>query len=162
MMSSQHLITILLLVCHTYREWQDLSQGLRNISSNSISDQLQRWLIFLDQWERALNSGMEVIVCGDLNINHLDWCLPSFQQSSQTKKLMPLVEKLFQKMIPLGIVQCVTVATRFMEGQPHTGIDHFYTNNQEKLSQVNTAFWGGSDHKTIFATRHAKLPFKKS
>ena len=79
-----------ILICHTYREWQELSQGHRNMSSNSIHDQLQRWLLFLDQWERALHSGMEVIVCGDINLNHLDWCLPSYQQSSQTKKLMPL------------------------------------------------------------------------
>ena len=149
-----------ILICHTYREWQELSQGHRNMSSNSIHDQLQRWLLFLDQWERALHSGMEVIVCGDINLNHLDWCLPSYQQSSQTKKLMPLIEKLFQQIIPLGVVQCVNVATRFMVGQPKTGIDHFYTNCPEKLSQVNTMFWGGSDHKMIFATRHAKLPNK--
>ena len=147
-----------ILVCHTYREWQELQrENLNNNSSSSIDDQLQRWLLFLDQWERALNSGMEVIVCGDINLNHLDWGLPRVLQSSQTKKLMPLIEELFEKILPYGVVQCVTAATRFMTGQPQTGLDHFYTNCPEKLSSINAVFWGGSDHKMIFGTRHSKL-----
>ena len=145
-----------ILVCHTYREWQELGQINRGNSSNSVQDQLQRWLIFLDQWERALRTGMEVIVCGDMNLNHLDWCLPSFQQSTQTRKLLPLIEELFQKIFSQGVIQCVTVATRFMSGQPQTGIDHLYTNQPEKLSSVSTTFWGGSDHKMIFAIRQSK------
>ena len=146
-----------ILVCHTYREWQVLQKDNVMNSSNSVDDQLQRWLLFLDQWEKALNSGMEVIVCGDINLNHLDWGLPHSQQSSQTKKLRPLIEELFQKILPLGVVQCVTVATRFMIGQPQTGLDHFYTTCSEKLSPVNAVFWGGPDHKMIFGTRHSKL-----
>ena len=145
-----------ILVCHTYREWQELCLENRGMSSCSVPDQLGRWLNFLDQWEKALDSGMEVIVCGDMNLNHLDWCLPSFQQSSQTRKLVPLIEQLFQKIISQGVVQCVTVATRFMIGHPPTGIDHFYSNHPEKLTPVNTIFWGGSDHKMIFATRQSK------
>ena len=74
-----------ILVCHTYREWQELCQDGRGVSSNSVPDQLERWLHFLDQWERALNTGMEVIVCSDINLNHLDWGLHSSQQSSQSK-----------------------------------------------------------------------------
>ena len=87
-----------ILVCQTYREWQELGQSDRNMSSKTVDVQLKRWVVFLDQWEKALDSGMEVIVCGDVNLNHLDWCLPSYQQSGQTKKLMPLIERLFEKL----------------------------------------------------------------
>ena len=63
-----------ILVCQTYREWQLLKQA--NGSSKSIEAQMNRWIIFLDQWERALDTGMEVIVTGDINLNHLDWTSP--------------------------------------------------------------------------------------
>ena len=42
-----------ILVCHTYREWQELCQDGRGVSSMSVPDKLERWLHFLDQWERA-------------------------------------------------------------------------------------------------------------
>ena len=57
------------LVCQLYREWQYMGQA-DNIS-RSIPQQMARWLIFLDQWERALESGKEVIVMGDTNLDHL-------------------------------------------------------------------------------------------
>jgi hypothetical protein len=144
-----------ILVCQTYREWQLLHQ--QDTFSKSIEAQLSRWVHFLEQWERALDTGLEVIVLGDMNINHLDWALPSSRQSNQTKKLKTLIEELFQRIFPHSVSQCVTVPTRFMRGQPETGIDHFYTNRPDKLSQVQTQFCGGSDHKLIFATRHSKV-----
>ena len=139
-----------------YREWQLLNQ--QNMSSQSVQAQLYRWVIFLDQWEAVM--GHEVLVLGDMNINHLDWSLPIGQQSSQTVKLRPLIEKLFSKIFPYSVCQCVSVPTRFMQGQHPTGLDHFYTNQPTKLSVVETQFWGGSDHKLICATRHSKA-FKR-
>ena len=59
-----------ILVCQTYREWQLLHQ--QDNSSKSVEAQLSRWVHFLEQWERALDTGLEVIVLGDVNINHLD------------------------------------------------------------------------------------------
>ena len=44
---------------------------------------------------------------------------------------MPPIEELFQKIFSQGVNQWVTVATRFMSGQPQTGIDHLYTNEPE-------------------------------
>ena len=57
------------LVCQTYREWQLLNQGADH-SSQAVAQQMIRWAEFLDQWERALNTGLEVHTLGDLNINH--------------------------------------------------------------------------------------------
>jgi hypothetical protein len=144
-----------ILVCQTYREWQLLHQTSKD--SNTVAAQLERWIMFLDQWEKALDTGLEVVVCGDMNINHLDWAVPSNRQSSQTRKLKPLIEQLFNRILPHSVSQCVTVATRFMRGQPETGIDHFYTNRPDKLSSVQTQFWGGSDHRILFATRYSKV-----
>ena len=96
-------------------------------------------------------------MCGDMNINHLDWGLPSNRQSGQTKKMKSLIDQLFQRILPHSVSQCVTVATRFMSGQPQTGLDHFYTNRPDKLSPVQAQFCGGSDHKLIFAIRYSKV-----
>ena len=126
-------------------------------SPSNIGPQLARWVMFLDQRERVLLSGLEVVVCGDMNINHLDWAAPSDRQSSQTKKLKSLIEQLFNRILPHNVSQCVTVPTRVMNGQPETGLDHFYTNRPDKLSPIQTQFWGGSDHKLILATRFSKV-----
>ena len=144
--------TTLCIVC---REWQLLGQHDSN--SKTVQAQLGRWVTFLDQWERALQSGMEVIVCGDMNLNHLDWGLSRNKQSGQTRKLTSLIELLFQRILPHSVSQCVTVATRFVPGQAQTGLDHVYTNRPDKLSPVQAQFCGGSDHKLIFATRYSRV-----
>ena len=126
------------LVCQTYREWQHLNQ--EDMNSKSINSQLCRWLKFLDQWERALSSGLEVLVAGDININHLDWASPLAIQSSQTVKLRPLIDELFQRIFPHSVTQCFTVPTKFMSNQTPTGLDHIYTNRSDKLSMVETHF----------------------
>ena len=58
-----------ILVCHFYREHQYLRQS--DLSSLAHSEQLIRWLCFLDQCERALATGKECLVLGDSNIDHL-------------------------------------------------------------------------------------------
>ena len=143
-----------ILVCHVYREWQLLGQ---QDNTGTVPAQLARWVLLLDQWEQALNTGLEVVVCGDMNINHLDWALPSNMQSGQTKKLKPLIEQLFDRIFPHSVTQCVSGATRVRAGQSGTGIDHMYTNRPGKLSQVQAQYWGGSDHKLIFATRYSNM-----
>ena len=47
------------LVSQSYREWLYTNQhGDR--SSGTIPEQLNRWLVFLEQWERALDTGMVI------------------------------------------------------------------------------------------------------
>ena len=53
------------LVCQLYRERRYLGQEDRGVQSNTIQEQMRRWVIFLDQWETALETGKEVIVLGD-------------------------------------------------------------------------------------------------
>ena len=58
-----------LLFIYLYRDWQYLSQVDHN--SLDISEQMLRWTIFLDQWEKALDTGMECVVMGDFNLDFL-------------------------------------------------------------------------------------------
>ena len=142
------------LVGQTYREWQLPNQNDR--ASLSIPEQLARWTVFLDQWERALDSGMEVHLLGDLNINHCNWTDLSLPATNQTSKLRPLIRALFTFILPHGVSQCVIGPTRHWPGQDPSGLDHYFTNKPEKLSPVSTQHCGGSDHMLIFATRYAR------
>ena len=101
--------------------------------------------------------GKEVIVMLDANLDHLTWgqtdTLPASHSSGKLKSLTNL---LFEKIIPLGVSQLVTVASRFQRGQPVSGLDHIYTNKPDKLSQVLACFTGLSDHKLLKVTRYSQ------
>ena len=131
-----------ILVCNAYREWGYLNQGDK--SSHSKSAQLDRWKVFIDMWERALKEGKEVLVLGDMNINSLKWMNADLPQKA-------FVELLFDKIIPFGVSQQVTVPTH-----NESCLDHIYTNNIVKLSNVTAQRNGGSDHKVIHVIRHAE------
>ena len=111
----------------------------------------------------ALAENKEVLVSGDCNLNFLKF--PDFNSSqcpdSQNYKLKPLVDALFSRIFPLGVTQCVQRATRYWPGQDPSGIDHFYTTNPEKLSDVQLITQGGSDHKLILVTRQSKSVLRR-
>ena len=143
------------LVCMGYRQWRLVGQ-LDNRSA-SVSAQLARWMSFLDSWEKALLEDKEVIVALDANIDHLTWRMQdSLPPSSSSVRLRPLIEALFTRIIPLGVTQLVTGATRMERGQPRTGLDHLYTNKVHKLSSVQTFFTGTSDHKLLKVVRFTR------
>ena len=110
-----------ILVCNFYREWQYLGQ--EDDSSSTIESQNICFIEFLDQWERAIITGREIHVLGYFNLNFLDWT--SLAPSSQTEKLRPLINQLFDRIIPQGFSQLVTVATRYWPGQEPSGLDHY-------------------------------------
>ena len=143
------------LVCMGYRQWRLLGQA--DDRSASVTEQLARWSTFVGKWEAALLEDREVIVMMDANLDHLTWrstgTLPSHHSSI---KLKCLIDLLFEKIMPLGVSQLVTGATRFERGQPQSGLDHLYSNKPEKLSSIQTYFTGMSDHKLLKGTRFTK------
>ena len=144
-----------ILVCNAYREWQYLAQS--DHSSLDISEQLARWILFLEQWEKALETGKECIVMGDFNLDFLKFNSSDLQTHGQTYRLKPLEDELFSRVVPHGVKQCVVGATRQGTlGQADTGLDHLWTNTPEKMSQIYTKF-NGSDHKVIFGVRYSKI-----
>ena len=143
------------LVCIGYRQWRLLGQS--DSTSASVPEQLARWTVFLDNWEKAIQEDKEVIVALDANIDHLTWRMQeSLPQHSSSVRLKSLIDALFARIIPLGVTQLVTGATRMERGQPRTGLDHLYTNKVDKLSSVETFFTGTSDHKLLKVIRFTK------
>ena len=143
------------LVCMGYRQWRLLGQT--DSTSSTVAAQLIRWEMFLDNWEKALKEEKEVIVALDANIDHLTWKIQdSLPSHSSSVRLKSLIDALFTRIIPLGVTQLVTGATRMERGQPKTGLDHLYTNKVEKLSSVQTFLTGTSDHKLLKVVRFTK------
>ena len=144
-----------ILVCIGYRQWRLVGQG--NNTSASIHEQFSRWSTFLDKWEAALGENKEVLVTLDANIDHLTWRdtenLPSHHSSVRLKTL---IDALFDRILPLGVTQLVTGATRMQRGQPQAGLDHLYSNKPDRLSRVSTFFTGVSDHKLLKVQRFTK------
>ena len=143
-----------ILVCNVYREWGYLRQPDK--SSHSATAQLERWKIFTEQWEQAISEDKEVVVTGDIIINSLKWMKDDLPSTDSIHKQKPLIELLFEKIIPLGVSQQVSVATHSSPGQQGSCLDHLYTNRPDKLSDVAVHFNGGSDHKLLYVVRYAK------
>ena len=144
-----------MLICIGYRQWQLLGQV--NKASSTVPAQLTRWKIFLDKWEAALLENKEVLVMMDANIDFLTWRnaenLPPHHSSVRLKSL---INELFDRIIPHGVSQLVTGATRVERGCPRTGLDHLYSNKPQKLSSVQTYLTGMSDHKLLKVIRYTK------
>ena len=142
-------------VCGGYRQWRLIGQSDNTYAS--VSAQLAMCSLFLDKCAAALQEEKEVIVTLDANIDHLTWRMEdNLPPNSSSVRLKPLIEALFTKIIPLGVSQLVTGATRLERGQPRTGLDHLYSNKPEKLSSVQTFFTGVSDHKLLKVKRFTK------
>ena len=143
-----------ILVCNAYREWGYLNQADRG--SHSKSAQLERWEIMIKLWEKALREDREVLLLGDMNINSLKWAKADLPPGDYIHHQRPLIDLLFEKIIPLGVTQQVSVPTH-----NKSCLDHIYTNYAEKLSNVTAQINGGSDHKLVYAIRHAEAIRKK-
>ena len=141
-----------ILISNIYRDHQWLNQG-QDKTSKSDGAVLQRWNVYLDQWSRALVSGEEVHALGDFNID-------SNKLGSKGGLHQPLVDVLLQKVVPFGVSQCAPSLTWTPQGnqrgQP-SGLDHHWTNQPDKLSEVMAITMGHSDHKLITAVRYAKV-----
>ena len=143
------------LVCVGYRQWQLLGQA--GNSSATVAAQLDRWKVFLSKWEAALQEGREIIVMLDANLDFLTWrSSENLPLHHSSVKLKSLIDELFDRIMPHGVSQLVTGATRIERGYPRSGLDHIYSNRPEKLSQVETFLTGMSDHKLLKVTRYSK------
>ena len=144
-----------ILVCNLYREWRYLNQV--DDQSKSPEAQFERWRIFINQWEQALNENKEVLVVGDVNLDFLQWTV----DESKYHRLQNLSQLIFDKIFPHGVVQCISEATHYWPGRVPKGLDHLYSNQPEKLSHPQVVSNGGSDHKMIMCTRYTKQTIAK-
>ena len=140
------------LICNLYREWQLLGQG-DDRSSKDVRQQLDRWVVFINQFEKALDTGMEVYCMGDVNLDFMTWTKTDLDPNHKSVKLKQLTDELFNRIISRGVKQCVTGPTRSWPGQADSGLDHFYTSAPNKISPVQISFEGASDHRVIHTVR---------
>ena len=103
-----------------------------------------------------MKTNLECLVLGDLNIDHTTWTRPDPDPTISAYKLKNLIENLFEKILPYGAVQCVNGPTRFERNAAPSGLDHFWTTDPSKLSDIHTYHHGSSDHKIILGTRYTK------
>ena len=111
-----------------------------NSTSGTIALQLSRWLVILEQWERALQEQRETICMMDANLDFLTWSSENLPSHHSSVKLGPLTQALFTRILPLGVVQMVTGPTRAERGVPATGLDHLYGNRLSGLEYRTTKF----------------------
>ena len=123
---------------HIYREWQLPAhrKGTTQYNSRSTVDQLERWKLFLEDWERALDEGVEVHVQGDLNIDTGHWKQLGKKSNPEVQEL---VDELYETILSRGVTQTVTEPTR--TGNTGGGIcfstlDLHFTNELEKIKSV--------------------------
>ena len=99
-----------------------------------------------------LATGAEVHTIGDFNIDTKSFTSSVAQQGSIAKAVT-------DKIISQGVTQCVKSATRWPQGRqagmPVT-IDHHWTTDPEKLSEIKVAHMGSSDHALLSAVRYAR------
>ena len=100
-----------------------MGQGLNN-TTGSVAAQLQRWIIFIDMWEKALREGKEVLVLGDINIDFLKWTQRNLPANDSSVKLKQLNDQLFSRIFPLGVSQLVSTPTRVSPSDSPSGLDH--------------------------------------
>jgi hypothetical protein len=92
----------------------------------------------------------------DANMEYLNWTQDDLPCHHSSVTLRSLTQALFTRILPLGITQLVTGATRAEHGVPVTGLDHLYSNKATKLSKVRTEWTGMSDHKIILVRKFSR------
>ena len=135
-----------LLVCGLYREHQYLNQD----SEWSLQpvEQARRWSQFLKQVESARISST-VHIIGDFNLDFKKWTAPDhshLQMITDTKNTLEAG----------GFFQLVTDVTRSWPGQVDSLIDHFWTNDVQKIIDVTNVVRAVGDHNVITANIRMK------
>ena len=147
-----------LLVGGLYLVWQNMGQGPDKFSL-SPEAQLDRWRVFLTQWEAALQE-KETVVLGDVNVDWLS-CVSEDpplcpRQAAKWRAARPLLDELDRRIIPEGVVQLVRGVTRSARGQADSTLDLVFTNVPEKMSEVRTIVQSFSDHRLVMCSRFTK------
>ena len=126
-----------LLVCGLYREHQYLKQDTD--WSLQPLEQNKRWMQFLRQVETARIASTCHII-GDVNLDYMKWEAPDhlhLQMITDTKNSLEAG----------GFFQLVSDVTRAWPGQVDSLIDHFWTNDVQKIIEVKNTVRSVGDHK---------------
>ena len=116
-----------LLVCGLYREHQYLNQD--SDWSLHPTEQSRRWSQFLRQVETARISSICHII-GDVNLDYKKWTVPDHSQ-------LQMITETKNSLEAGGFFQLVDDVTRSWPGQADSLIDHFWSNDPQKIIQIS-------------------------
>ena len=135
-----------LMVCGLYREHQYLAQD--NDWSLHPTEQTRRWTNFLRQVESARISSTCHLI-GDFNLDYKKWTAPDFTQAQMITDTKNSLEG-------GGFFQMVNGITRTWPGQVDSLIDHFWTNDPQKIISISNSVRAAGDHNVITAVIRMK------
>ena len=130
-----------LLLCGVYREHQYLNQV--NDWSLQPLEQIKRWSQFLRQVETARLTAVCHII-GDVNLDYMKWNTPDYSQLQMITDSKNTLEA-------GGFYQLIKEVTRSWPGQVDSLIDHYWTNDPQKILSVSNAVRAVGDHNLISA-----------
>ena len=148
-----------LLIQGLYRQFQRIN----NQGTTSYKTQYERWEQVIQKWEQAMSENVEIITCGDLNLNKLEWNKPEAMKNDYEKAKTPMIEKLVNRILNKGHVvinQKPTKIPKLTTEKPSV-LDLLITNSPESIINHNTIENTFSDHAMITMTRRSK-PIKKT
>ena len=140
------------LICGLYREFCRPGTG-NSKESRRVVNQRERWQKFLEKASLAEQTGLEIHLIGDMNLNYAKWI--------QNGNLMPgwryqgMVEDLHDQILNKGFVQTVTQITR-VSGKWESILDLHITNRPEAVKPVMLTGDTKSDHLALTVTRKAE------
>ena len=123
-----------------YREHKLRNQPQPNLTGYPKL-QRARWKMFLDQCT-SLQPGMDVLVAGDLNLDHLKWNNPE-----QVNHYM--VEDTRNRIEILGYSQLVKGATRHWKDTTPSLLDHAWSNNTNRIVHCKNIVIPIADHNLV-------------
>ena len=134
------------LVCGLYREHQYLNQPTD--WSLQPLEQSRRWSQFLRQVETARISSICHII-GDCNLDYKKWDTPDFAHSQMVSDTKNSLEA-------GGFFQLISDITQSWPGQLDSLIDHFWTNDPNKILKVSNTVKAAGDHNVVSASIRIK------
>ena len=137
-----------LLIGGVYRDHSFIRQETPN-DSKDPAKQEQRWSKFIDQWVSASDSGNEVLVIGDTNVDTLKLNNPDPGMENMT-------EMLKTEITTRNFTQVIQGPTRFWSGARPSQIDQCWSNNSRKISNVKNLTRGTADHNVVAITYRVK------
>ena len=133
-----------ILLMGGYRQWT-LHDYFKVINSKSNKNQMDRWTLLIDKWDKALDEKKDTIVLIDDNIDSL------FNSShNHTFKLKHLYDKLLSLIVKQNLIVHNNKITHYSQYYPNSCIDHIYSNCANKISNSNTCMTGQSDHAMLY------------
>ena len=116
-----------------------LLQGNPNLS---YAQDLQndRWNRTLKGWIKATHNSKSLVL-GDMNLNYLHWENPPYNRS--------MIENTKSQIEILGFVQLIRDITRTWPGKEDSIVDHFWTNDPDRVISLKNHVRAQSDHNMI-------------